>query len=103
MLQGELAQLDVVRLRTGGVLQRTPEAIRRMDPNLDTQSTDDLDAGLGIPLPQDAFDLVEGDEGLQDLARFPCRDQQVQIADGFLPAADAPPRPGGGAPPHPPP
>src|SRR3990170_435091 len=61
-----------------------------MDPNLDPQSTDDLDAGLGVPLPQDAFDLVEGDEGLQDLGRFLCRDQQVQIADGFLPAADAP-------------
>src|SRR6266513_3358735 len=82
----DLAQLDVVRLRSREVLHRGAETRRFDDAQIDLQSAGKPDGGARVALRGDLPDLAEFPQALDDRGGLGggTGDHNVEVADRFL-------------------
>src|SRR5438309_8269523 len=88
--QGQAAQPHVVLLRTGEIEERRAERPGRHYPQVDLQSTVDDDRALRIASRKHALDAGGPGEDLEDRRCVVARDDDVDVADRPLVAAQAP-------------
>src|SRR5438132_1339235 len=88
--QGQAAQPHVVLLRTGEIEKRRPERPGRHYPQVDLQSTVDDDRALRFASREHALDAGGPGEDLEDRRCVVARDDDVDVADRLLVAAQAP-------------
>ncbi len=88
LLDGELAERDVVPLAAGEVEQGGAEAPRGYDAQVDLESRPQADAGTGAAPSEDALDLGQADEGVHQRVGTACHAEQVGIADRLAATAD---------------
>ena len=86
--QGALPQLDVVRLRSGEVLQRRAARFGRHQPQVGLHLAGQQDAGLGVAEAEHALDLPVAGEVAEDVGRR-VGGQDVDVAAGLGAAAQA--------------
>ncbi len=83
LLQGHLAQLDVVVFAAGEVVEQRAPARGGQHAQVDAQPVEQHDVGLGRAAPGNGFDVLQGGEAIH---HFPGRlggHQQVDVADGL--------------------
>ena len=86
MIDGDLAQRDVVRLRPGEVAERGAVALLRHHAQIHLKAVAQPDGRARCPLLDDFRHVLVANEPLHDRpARFGC-DHNVEIADGFAPS-----------------
>ena len=88
-LQAHRPDSDVVRLGPGEIDERRTVASFRYDPHVDLHAGFELDGRLCAALRQNVFDLGISYETRSDVGTRAACHQNIQVADGFLPAAVA--------------
>ncbi|MNY02699.1 hypothetical protein D3C86_1352810 [compost metagenome] len=81
--------MDVVLLGAGEVLEGRPPRLGRHHPDIHLELRVGQDGGLGRPSEQDLLDQRQGRQVVEDGVGVVRGDQQVDVPDGLLAAADA--------------
>ena len=90
LLLREAAELDVVLLGAREVLERGAEALARDDAEVDLELLlPEEGARFRLALPEDLADVGEGGEEVHHLLGLPGDDEDVDVLDRLLHAADA--------------
>ena len=86
---GDLAQLDVVRLRAGEVLHGGTKRRGLHDAQVHLQPAGEQHRRPGLSLRRDVGDFAEFSKSRDDGGRIPAADHDVEVPDGFLAPAKA--------------